>query len=405
MRIMQRSYKGLVMPPATARVVLVFAATMAMVLAPAPVIHAQAFSLLHQFKAGPLGDGPWAGPVLDSMDNLYGTTFADGAHFGGTVYKLSVAGKLTALYNFTALKGDGQAPYYGTLFRDSKGNLYGTTIAGGVHDQFCPLGCGIVFKVDPNGKETILHTFTNTAGDGTNPNAGLVQDSSGNLYGTTTSNGTSGSGIVFKVTASGKETVFYSFTGGTDGGNPQAGLVIDSKSNLYGTTGVGGAGFAGTVFKLDPSGVQTVLYAFTGGTDGGYPAAGLILDSAGNLYGTTQFGGAFGFGTVFEVAPSGTETVLYSFTGGADGASPQFANLVRDGAGNLYGTTPGGGAHYVGIVFKVDAKGVETVLHTFNHADGSWPGGTLALDSKGNLYGTTYFGGAYGGGVVFKIAP
>ena len=393
------------MPPMTVRFAWVFAATLAMIVAPAPIMHAQTFSLLHQFKAGPLGDSPWAGPVLDSMGNLYGTAFTDGSHFGGTVYKLSTAGKLTALYNFTGLKGDGQEPYYGSLLRDSKGNFYGATIAGGVHDQFCTLGCGTVFKVDPNGKETVLHAFTNTGVDGNNPNAGLVQDSSGNLYGTTISGGASQSGIVFKVDPRGKETVFYSFTGGTDGGNPQAGLVMDSEGNFYGTTGSGGAGFSGTVFKLDPSGAESVLYAFTGGTDGGSPAAGLILDSAGNLYGTTQFGGAFGFGTVFDVTPNGTETVLYSFTGGADGSSPQFANLVRDEAGNLYGTTPSGGAHYVGVVFKVDAMGVETVLHTFHHVDGSWPGGTLALDSKGNLYGTTFYGGTHGGGVVFKIAP
>jgi uncharacterized repeat protein (TIGR03803 family) len=405
MKIMQRSYKVWLMPRATVRVVLVIATTTAMVLAPAPVMHAQTFSLLHQFKAGPLGDSPWAGPVLDSMGNLYGTAFSDGAHFGGTVYKLSTTGKLTALYNFTGLKGDGQEPYYGALLRDSKGNFYGSTIAGGVHDQFCTLGCGTVYKVDPNGKETVLHAFTNTGEDGNNPNAGLVQDSSGNVYGTTVSGGTSQSGIVFKVDPRGKETVFYSFTGGNDGGIPQAGLVVDSEGNLYGTTGTGGVGFSGTVFKLDPSGVETVLYAFTGATDGGSPAAGVILDSAGNLYGTTQYGGTYGFGTVFEVSPDGTETVLYSFTGGADGSSPQFANLVRDEAGNLYGTTPEGGARHIGVVFKVDAKGVQTVLHTFNHFDGSWPGGTLALDSKGNLYGTTYYGGAYGGGVVFKIAP
>jgi uncharacterized repeat protein (TIGR03803 family) len=403
MKIMERSYKSWLMPPAT--IALAFAATLTMVLAPAPVLQAQTFSLLHQFKAGPLGDSPWAGPVLDSMGNLYGTAFTDGAHFGGTVYKLSTAGKLTALYNFTGLKGDGQDPYYGSLLRDSRGNFYGSTIGGGVHDQFCTLGCGTVYKVGLSGKETVLHAFTNTGEDGNNPNAGVVQDSSGNVYGTTISGGTFQSGIVFKVTPGGKETVVYSFTGGNDGGIPQAGLVVDSEGNLYGTTGAGGAGFSGTVFKLDPSGVETVLYAFTGATDGGYPAAGVILDSAGNLYGTTQFGGAYGFGTVFEVSPSGTETVLYSFTGGADGSHPQFANLVRDQAGNLYGTTPEGGAHHVGVVFNVDTNGVETVLHTFHHFDGSWPGGTLALDSKGNLYGTTFYGGAYGGGVIFRIAP
>jgi uncharacterized repeat protein (TIGR03803 family) len=403
MKIMNRSYKGWSMLLATVRVGLVCAAPLIVV--PLPLLHAQTYSLLHQFKAGPLGDSPFAGPILDSTGNFYGTAFADGAHFGGTVYKLSVAGKLTALYNFTGLNGDGQEPYYGSLLRDSRGNFYGATVGGGRHDLFCTNGCGTVFKVDPNGKETVLHAFTNKGADGNNPSAGLVQDSSGNLYGTTISGGTGQSGIVFKVDPKGKETALYTFTGGDDGGFPEAGLVIDSEGNLYGTAAVGGVGFSGTVFKLDPAGVESVLYAFSGGSDGSSPAAGLILDSAGDLYGTTQYGGAFGFGTVFEVTPSGTETVLYSFTGGTDGASPEFASLVQDKAGNCYGTTPAGGAHDVGVVFKVDPKGVETVLHTFNHFDGSWPGGTLAMDSQGNLYGTTFYGGAYGGGVIFKITP
>jgi uncharacterized repeat protein (TIGR03803 family) len=403
MEIVKRLYKAWSMLLATVRFGLLCAA--AFIAVPLPLLHSQTYSLLHQFKAGPLGDSPFAGPILDSTGDLYGTAFADGAHFGGTVYKLSVAGKLTALYNFTGLNGDGQEPYYGSLLRDSMGNFYGATVGGGRHDLFCTNGCGTVFKVDPSGKETVLHAFTNNGADGNNPNAGLVQDSSGNLYGTTISGGTGQSGIVFKVDTKGKETAFYTFTGGDDGGFPEAGLVIDSEGNLYGTTAVGGVGFSGTVFKVDASGVESVLYAFSGGADGGSPAAGLIRDSAGNLFGTTQYGGVYGFGTVFELIPNGTESALYSFKGGADGSSPEFASLVQDKAGNLFGTTPAGGAQHVGVVFKVDPKGVETVLHTFNRFDGSWPAGTLAMDSQGNLYGTTFYGGAYGGGVIFKITP
>jgi uncharacterized repeat protein (TIGR03803 family) len=366
---------------------------------------AQTFSLLHQFRSGPGGINPYAGVVLDARGNLYGTTFNDGAFASGTVFRLSAARKEKVLYSFAGIGGDGAFPYYGSLVRDSSGNLYGTTFGGGNHDQFCLFGCGIVFKVDASGKETVLYRFTGTGGDGSFVYAGLVRDPAGNLYGTTFSGGATGNGVVFKVDATGTETILYSFTGSTDGGFPDAGLVRDAKGNLYGTASFGGSSFNGNVFKLDPSGTETVLYSFTGGGDGGSPQSGLIRDSAGNLYGTTTFGGAAGFGTVFKVTPQGQETVLYSFKGGADGAYPFAGSLVRDPAGNLYGTTQTGGSSSFGDVFKIDTTGKETVLHSFSGRDGEIPYGTLARDKAGNLYGTTYAGGRYGGGVVFKIAP
>lgn len=386
------------------KVALVLGAAVAMPLATPSLTQGQTFSSLYEFKSGDPGVAPNAGLVLDAHGNLYGTTYQDGAHAGGTVYKLSPTGKQTVLYSFTGLKGDGEDPYIGSLARDAEGNLYGTTGFGGIYDQSCSLGCGIVYKVDETGEETVLHRFQGNGVDGFSPASGVVRDLLGNLYGTTESGGAFGAGTVYKVDVSGKETILYSFTGGADGGIPLAGLTLDSKGNLYGTATFGGTDFAGVVFQVDPSGTETVMYSFTGGTDGSAPSAGLVLDFAGNLYGTTFGGGANGLGTVFEVTPSGVETVLYSFTGGVDGLNPQYASLVRDAAGNLYGTTAGGGAHSVGIVFKVDPQGVETVLHAFNHADGQLPNGTLALDSKGNLYGTTVYGGAYGGGVVFKVA-
>jgi uncharacterized repeat protein (TIGR03803 family) len=312
---------------------------------------------------------------------------------------MSAAGKKKALYNFTGTGGDGAFPEYGTLVRDSSGNLYGTTAAGGIRDQFCMFSCGTVFKVDASGKETVLYSFTGTGGDGYGPWAGLVRDSAGNLYGTTPYGGAYNWGTVFKVDPTGKETVLYSFTGGSDGGYPWAGLVRDAKGNLYGTT------LFGTVFKVDPTGTLTVLYTFTGPPDGLGPQAGLIRDSAGNLYGTTYGGGTGGYGTVFKINPQGQETVLYSFTGGVDGGRPRRSSLVRDSTGNLYGTTWLGGSSDFGVVFKLDTTGTETVLHSFSGSDGKIPYGTLALDKAGNLYGTTYEGGAYGGGVVFKIAP
>ena len=366
---------------------------------------AQTFSLLRQFRSGLDGINPYAGVVLDARGNLYGTTYNDGALASGTVFRLSPAGKEKVLYSFAGIGGDGAFPFYGSLARDSSGNLYGTTNQGGIYDQFCLLGCGTVFKLGPSGKETVLYRFTGTGGDGVYVSQGLVRDPAGNLFGTTIQGGAQGGGVVFKVDPTGKETILYSFTGSTDGGNPYGGLVRDAKGNLYGTASSGGSSFNGNVFRVDRTGMETVLYSFAGGTDGSSPLAGLIRDSAGNLYGTTFFGGAAGFGTVFKVNPQGQETVLYSFTGAPDGYNPLLGSLVRDSAGNLYGTTQTGGSSDFGIVFKMDTTGKETVLHSFSGRDGKIPYGTLARDKAGNLYGTTYAGGRYGGGVVFKIAP
>jgi uncharacterized repeat protein (TIGR03803 family) len=187
--------------------------------------------------------------------------------------------------------------------------------------------------------ETVLHSFSGN--DGAQPIAGLIADGNGNLYGTTAKGGASGNGVVFKLAPGGTYTVLYSFTGGSDGRFPQAGLIADSSGNLYGTTQFGGATGNGVVFKLTPGGTETVLYSFChlpGCTDGAYPQAGLIADSSGNLYGTTPYGGASNDGVVFKLASGGTETVLYSFLGGGDGAFPGAA-LIADGSGNLYGTT------------------------------------------------------------------
>ncbi len=246
---------------------------------------------------------------------------------------------------------------------DAKGNLYGTTIYGG--DSACdpPYGCGTVFKVDASGKETVLYSFTGTGGDGALPFAGLVLDAKGNLYGTTAGGGDlacnapNGCGTVFRLDTTGKETVLYSFTGSTDGSGTPSGLVLDAQGNLYGTTRHGGTYDNGTVFMLAPpvppsvTGAETLLYSFTGGTDGANPAAKLVLDAQGNLYSTTKGGGDDDGGTVFKLAPpvppgvAWTETVLYSFCSQADctdGAAPE-AGLVRDAQGNLYGATVAGG--------------------------------------------------------------
>jgi uncharacterized repeat protein (TIGR03803 family) len=381
--------------------ILALAGLLVLVFISAPTAPAQTFTLLYQFRSGPGGINPYAGVVRDAKGNLYGTTYNDGAFASGTVFRIDATGKEKVLHNFSQFGGDGAFPFYGTLVRDSSGNLYGTTYVGGIDGQFC---CGTVFKVTSSGKETVLYRFPATNGDGF-PQSGLVRDSSGNLYGTTPNGGTSNAGTVFQVDSTGKKTVLYNFTDSTDGGDPAAGLIRDAAGNLYGTTIQGGSSFAGTVFKVDPAGKETVLYNFAGSSDGGSPEAGVIRDAHGNLYGTTNLGGTGGAGTVFKVDTQGQETVLHNFTAGNDGWLPSGGSLVRDSAGNLYGTAPQGGSTNFGVVFKIDAKGNETILHTFSGSDGKIPYGTLVLDKAGNLYGTTYQGGAYGGGVVFKIAP
>jgi uncharacterized repeat protein (TIGR03803 family) len=372
------------------------------------------FSLLYQFKSGRGGASPYSSLMRDAQGNLYGTTMIDGAFSYGTVFKISPQGKETVLHSFRGTGGDGATPV-APVIMDAAGNLYGTTEYGGLFGSACgPNGCGTVFKIDSAGKETVLYRFTGVAGDGMNPEQGLVLDSKGNLYGTTFQGGTydiSGNsyGIVFKIDPAGNETVLHSFNPTLppydDGGWPLGGsLVRDSAGNLYGTTYIGGLGSLGTVFKLLPNRQINILYSFFGGNDGMNPYGNLVRDPAGNLYGVTYFGGAFQVGTVFKVDASNNETIVHSFGGTGDGAPPG-GGLARDRAGNLYGTTQSGANYALGAVFKLDPSGNETILHTFIGKQGDGPAWGVIRDSKGNLYGTTQYGGAYGGGVVFKVTP
>ena len=271
-----------------------------------------------------------------------------------------------------------------------------------------------MFELTPAGggtwTEKVLYSFGNGT-DGTDPAAGLIFDAAGNLYGTTQTGGTHSGGMVFELTpAAGgtwTEKVLYNF-GGTDGDQPAAGLVFDAAGNLYGTTYVGGTSDKGTVFELTPAGggtwTEKVLYNFNG-TSGAIPQAGLIFDAAGNLYSTTFAGGTYNLGTLFELTPAGggtwTEQVLHSFGNGTDGSGP-WAGLIFDAAGNLYGTTRYGGSYGGGTVFRLNAQG-ETLLYSFSGADGKNPIAGLALDAAGNLYGTTYLGGASSQGTAFEI--
>jgi uncharacterized repeat protein (TIGR03803 family) len=398
----------------------VFAAGAFALIAAASIAHAAKFSVLHSFcsKAN-CADGQiaHAGLIADKSGNLYGTTLGGGAHDGGTVFKVTPGGKETVLYSFCQQPNctDGQDPYTGVVM-DSSGNLFGTTACGGngcgygvvyelaangtetvlyafaggkdgadpndlVMDASGNLygttnigggtgcngeGCGTVFKISPKGKESVLYRFcaAQNCTDGAFPVAGLILDQSGNLYGTTAQGG-SGSGIygtVFELATDGTETVLYSFcqqNGCADGGSPYSRLAMDASGNLYGTTANGGSSQSGTVFRLAPGGAETVLYSFCqlgSCADGAVPTSGVVLDGAGNLYGTTQSGGSgsdgrncTGCGTVFKLAPNGVETVLHSFCSKkncADGGSnlAGLAGLVLK-SGTLYGTTPQGGKH------------------------------------------------------------
>lgn len=233
--------------------------------------------------------------------------------------------------------------------------------------------------------------------DGSAPTATLIQDAGGTLYGTASSGGASGLGVVFRLSTTNQETVLHTFTG-PDGASPNGKLVLDGAGNLYGTTSAGGASGLGTVFKIDASGTETVLHSFTGNPDGASPYAGLVIDGSGTLYGTTEAGGSSNFGTVFSVDSNGVEVVLHSFAGEpTDGADPK-ADITLDTAGTLYGTTFTGGSHGFGTVFKIDAANSETILYNFSDlADGSNPFGGLTLDANGVLYGTTENGGKQSG--------
>ncbi len=309
----------------------------------------------------------------------------------------------TDLYNFQG-GSDGGNPW-ATPIRDSAGNLYGTTNSGGNYSANCSYpGCGVIYKLDTNGNLTPLYTFTGTP-DGQSPVAGVVTDKAGDFYGTTAYGGANGYGTVYMLNAAGVEKILQSFTGGADGGIPNGGLVRAKDGTLFGTTYTGGATGLGTVFKVTPDGVFSTIYSFPDAVHGSHPNAALTLDKSGNVYGTTQYGGASNRGTVFSLDPaSGTETVLYSFSGMPDGAYPQ-GQLTING-GDLYGTTTEGGSSNNGIVFKLSSAGAESILHNFGGSpDGSYPMAGVAIDKAGNLYGTTFRGGngSPGVGVAYKI--
>jgi len=359
--------------------------------------------VLYSFTNGTDGAVPYAGLVRDAKGNLYGSTQTGGAGSNstdthtGTIFVLSPKNVLTTLHAFTG-GADGDIPQ-GTLAADGHGNFYGSTEAT---DN---MAGGTIFRVSSTGAYTVLQQMSCTGDTGCGVSAGLTKVGS-EFYGAASFGGKNGAGTIFRIDAAGKFHTVYAFSNGEDGGYPFGSLVGDGNGNLYGTTPTGGANGDGTIFKVTTTGTETVLYSFAGGDDGSNPFAGLARDSQGNLYGTTEQGGTYNNGTVFELPAGGTEKVIYTFLGGNDGANP-YSQLVINGAGQLVGTTAGGGLQDAGTVFAVTlSTGLETQIYSFaGGADGSTPYAGVLLTKEGKYFGTTSVGGANGAGTVFEIIP
>jgi uncharacterized repeat protein (TIGR03803 family) len=399
----------------------------------APESKAQTENILYAFQ-GVDGHAPQGGPVLDQAGNVYGTTTQGGDNFAGNVYQLTPPAQQggtwteTTLYSFAGFTGDGNFPV-GDLIIDGAGNLYGTTHWGGTANSNCPSGCGTVFELSPPAQqggtwtEQILYKFSG-APDGQYPGGLLLR--SGMLYGTTNQGGSSNFGVVYamkQVNGVWSERVLYRFHGSNDVCNPSAqNLIADQSGNLFGTAGCGGFG-DGAVFELSPPAglgnpwTESVLYRFQGIPDGAIPEAGLVFDRTGNLYGTTNGGGSHGLGAVFQLAPptqqggTWTESILYSFAGGANDGELPAAPLLLDGSGNLYSTTTQNeGTVNAGIFFELSPPAqigdpwTEAILHTFgaNRKDGTTPEGGIAHMDRGFI-GATLSGGSSGDGTVYLV--
>jgi uncharacterized repeat protein (TIGR03803 family) len=386
------------------------------------------YSDLYLFQGGQDGNSATPGLIIGKEGNLYGMT-AQGGGSGcsggggcGTIYQVSPRGDETVLYRFTGIP-DGFYPQAG-LVADQTGNLYGTTEYGGLGGCQFNTGCGTLFKLAPDRTEQVLYAFQNEG----NPDAALARDKRGNLFGIISSGyggsgcGGVGCGAAFELSHNAKYKVLHRFVGENDAATPEGNLIAGSDGNFYGTSYDGGSGTkcslnsegCGTVYEMTPNGAVTVLHAFLGGKDGAHPYGPVVQDDAGNLYGTTEYGGGGngcgdGCGTVFKISPGGKETVLYAFKNPKDGYYPMWSPVLDD-AGNLYGTTLFGGSQCYdgagcGTVFRLSPDGTKTTLHIIHDAssEGFGPVG-LVRDKRGNLFGTLLGGGphqTYGG--VFEI--
>lgn len=386
------------------------------------------FTVLHTFS-GADGQFPYPGVVIDRRGNLYGTTQYGGSADHGAVFRLSPSGSgwvLTVLYSFQG-GNDGAYPY-GNVTIGPDGALYGATTGGG--GSGCGYGCGTLFRLSPPAtacktatcgwNETMLYRFTG-GDDGRYPASAPVFDQAGNLYGTTIIGGQSDAGAVYELSPSSGgwiQSVIYSFSGANDGNESYSGLTFDRAGNMYGTTILGGIFGGGTVYELTPGGsgwTQSVLYSFTGGADGGSPYGNVMFDGAGNMYGMASTGGALpAGGTAFEMTPTGggwSYSVLYDFTQTNDGGEDPHDGFVMDSNGILYANADAGGIppQNDGTVFKLTPSSgswTYTSYHEFTGGDDGFdPFGPLTFGSDGNLYGTARFGGANGAGVIFMVTP
>jgi uncharacterized repeat protein (TIGR03803 family) len=376
--------------------------------------HAQTFTVLKMFN-GTNGGNP-TGPPVEAFDGkLYGTTLGQGANNGGTIFKYNISkGGLGTVYNFCSSPNcaDGGSPV-GGLLQGMDGYLYGTAWGGGTNNT------GAIFRVTTNGAYNPFYSFCADPNcpDGAQPQATMVQGSTGFLYGTTIQGGAFGSnGVVFEVFPSSLNVItlwsFCAFAGCTDGSYAHSPLIQGMDGYIYGTNEDDGVGSQGTVFQLSPAGSLTTLYSFCSlpnCTDGRNPGSGVIQATDGNFYGVTSGGGTTintacgdGCGTIFRLTPLGVLTTLHSFNS-TDGKTP--VGLMQGTDGNLYGTTELGGAHNKGTIFQMTLGGTFTSLHSFSFSDGFQPWAGLMQATDGNFYGTTAAGGSnISLGTLFRLS-
>lgn len=350
-------------------------------------------SVLHSFADNPDGSAPLAGVIQARDGNFYGITQQGGVNGRGTVFKLTPAGEQAVLWSFGAGL-DGSLPM-GSLLQGSDGNLYGTTLTGGAY------GYGTAFKISLSGSETVLWSFGGSGCDGRSPSGNLLEASDGSFYGMTNRGGTGSEGTIFRLTPDGAETVMFSLDNNGGPSMPELnGLILDNDGTFYGVSEGGGDDGFGTLFKITPDGAMTRLHSFDRDT-GDLATGSLIEASDGNFYGVTRGGGTYDLGVIFQLTPSGTLSVLHSFGADGDGDTPG-GGLIQASDGNLYGVTCG---YDSGTLFRFTLEGTETLLYTFQDASTS---GTCPLDrlveaEDGSLYGVTGDGGAHGAGTVYRI--
>jgi uncharacterized repeat protein (TIGR03803 family) len=362
------------------------------------------FTLLENLGVGTVGSSAQSLHILSSDGNFYGTTEYGGLYVGGTVYKLTPDGNISTIANF--VNGTTSWGPMGALLQAADGNFYGTTYWGGVNNA------GTIYKLAPDGTITTLWSFGSGA-DGEFPKGGLVQASDGNFYGTTGSGGTTGYGTVFRLTPGGVETVIWNFSMDSGGYFPEGALVVGGDGNLYGAASFGGTNSDGVVFKVTLAGVESVVWNFGGSLEGGTPAPKLIIGSDGNLYGTTKGGGANGGGTLFKLTLDGMLSVVWAFGAGTDGAEA-WTGVTQGIDGNFYGTTIGGGTiktcgleydYGCGTVFRVTPDGQEIVLWDFGFGGNGaapFPLGVVQ-NADGSLFGVNWIGGPSGGGTIYQL--